>query len=279
MNESDQPVQITSEIGPWAMVPIWVLDKKLSGGELATYVALRSFADRTNNARPYTRTIALRANVSQRTAERAIDRLRELGMIITQRKHRPDGSIAGLSFHLVDRDPGSYGARAVSVPPVTGVGTPPVTGDGTLPSRVTEQEHTSEHTSKNTPGKQEPARASDVGTPLAVAPSVRPSGSTPTEDELRADEEVRRESGSRRTSMLVAQVLEANRGRLSIAPDSLGRLLRTAMDNSVPPWVIRRAVTAVLEAGDDLAPWTLQKAVAKVTKPAPRSGWSYVEGQ
>jgi len=107
MSNTDHPDdieggEVTSEYGPFAMVPIWVLNVGLKGAELAVYVALRSFADRGRRAHPRVRTIAQRAGVNQRTAERAIDRMRDLGLITTERIYREDGGVAGCNYSLRD---------------------------------------------------------------------------------------------------------------------------------------------------------------------------------
>jgi len=51
---SGEPVGVTTESGPWGMVPVWVLGLGLSGSELAVYVALRSYADRSRACFPLT---------------------------------------------------------------------------------------------------------------------------------------------------------------------------------------------------------------------------------
>lgn len=96
---------VRSQAGAWAMVPVWVLSKGLTGGELATYVSLRSFADRSGEAHPSFRTVAERAGLSVKTVEKAVSRLRDLGLLRTTRRYRPDGSIAGCDYVLVDVDP------------------------------------------------------------------------------------------------------------------------------------------------------------------------------
>lgn len=102
---------VNSEVGPWGLVPVWVLTYKLSGAELATYIALRSFSGARLGAAdeqdifPRVGVVAERACVSQRTAERAITKLRELGLLISTRRHDGNGYVKGCHYFLVDLDP------------------------------------------------------------------------------------------------------------------------------------------------------------------------------
>lgn len=100
---------VRSQVGPWSMVPTWILGIGLSGSELVVYVALRSFADRDGEAHPHFSSIAERAGVSVRSVERAIARFRTLGILATTRRYRADGGLAGLTFRMVDVMPEHLG--------------------------------------------------------------------------------------------------------------------------------------------------------------------------
>lgn len=140
-------ITVTSQTGPHAWVPVWVLTMGLSGAELAVYVALRSYADRRGDAHPKVRSIAARAGVSERTAERAIARMRELDLVQTTRIHRPDGSVAACRYWLRDIPPGA----TQTPPPDEDVATPPDEDVATPPTRMSEQEHTNELTKELPP--------------------------------------------------------------------------------------------------------------------------------
>jgi len=101
-NESGR---VTSQIGPSAFVPVWTL-KYLKGAEVAVYVALRSFADREGYGYPRTKTIAERAGVAVNTVRNAIQKMRSHNLLTTSERRRPDGSLAGLDYFLIDVDPG-----------------------------------------------------------------------------------------------------------------------------------------------------------------------------
>lgn len=104
-DEDDEGGRVTSEVGPLAIVPVWVLTKKLTPAELVTYVALRSFADRARGAYPRTETIAKRANLAVGTVRNAVQSLRKKGLISTTPRYRADKSLAGLDYRMFDIDP------------------------------------------------------------------------------------------------------------------------------------------------------------------------------
>ncbi|GGM27495.1 hypothetical protein GCM10011608_10330 [Micromonospora sonchi] len=144
---------ISSQVGPWGMVPAWVLlvkdskGKGLSGADLRVYVALRTFADRWGAAFPHVPTIAARADVTARTAEKSITRLRDLGLLTSKRRYRADGSISGCDYVLRDIPPSpdevenAEGVPSIStVPPGEADGTPRPDGR----SNNTPPEHTRE---------------------------------------------------------------------------------------------------------------------------------------
>lgn len=141
--------RITSQVGPWAMVPVWVL-KHLKAGDIAVYVALRSFADQDGAAYPRQKVIAERAGMSESATKRAIQRMRDKGLLTSTHRYREDGSISGCDYLLTDLEPvenhpvlsggSGVGERGGSGVHATGV-----------VAWVSEQEHTTEHPRLNTP--------------------------------------------------------------------------------------------------------------------------------
>jgi hypothetical protein len=120
---TDTSNRVTSQCGPWAMVPVWVLSVGLSGAELAVYVALRSYADRHGEARPHVRTIATRAGVSERTAARAIATMRDKRLLRTTKVYGHNGATLGCDYHLRDVPPDE-----ADTPPPDEADTPPRRG-------------------------------------------------------------------------------------------------------------------------------------------------------
>jgi hypothetical protein len=98
---------VTSQIGPFAVIPVWCLTVGLTGSELATLVALRSFANGSGDAWPMVRTIAQRAGVSENTVKKAVATLRTKGMITTTLRYYETGCCAGSTYHLTDVQPPS----------------------------------------------------------------------------------------------------------------------------------------------------------------------------
>lgn len=133
MADPDEPLQVSTQIGGFAIVPIWVLGVGLTGAELAVYVSLRSFADRQGRAFPHIPTIAARANVTDRTVFRALARFRDLGLVRT-RQVMQGNEVVGSRYWLRDvpldfeEGPGADWpgeSDSVSPPPLTGETPPP----------------------------------------------------------------------------------------------------------------------------------------------------------
>lgn len=163
MTADDDTTTVSTQIGQFAWVPVWVLNLDLKGAELAVYVALRSYANADRDARPSVKKIADRAGVHKSTAESAITKFRRMGLIETTRRYRTDGSISGCDYHLFDlmpealRDTKRGGASPqTGTPPPTG--TPPAT-DGGVPRPRREQEQTNEQTSSSESSPPENSRA------------------------------------------------------------------------------------------------------------------------
>lgn len=132
MQESSNTDTAATPAGPWAMVPIWVLDpdqylpavdpamlkdgddKPLNGTDMRVYVALRSFAGPDGRCWPNIRTVAERANVGKSTAEKSIGKMRRVGLLASETRYRGDGSISGCVYHLRNDPPMASGAPADS---------------------------------------------------------------------------------------------------------------------------------------------------------------------
>lgn len=155
VRDSTSQDTLGSQVGPWAMVPVWVMSMDLTPGEFKVYVALRSFCDRNGHCFPKMRTVADRANLGISAVRNAVQKLRKLGLLTTAEVRRSaDGGLSHLQYRLVDLDP-----RAWKVEPTGSQdGGTPVTStsegstSGEVPpslSQVT-QEHTSEHPKEDT---------------------------------------------------------------------------------------------------------------------------------
>jgi hypothetical protein len=135
---------VTTDIGQFAMIPVWVFEMDLTPGEFVVYAVLRSFADgRGDGAKPFINTIAERGHVSRGLVEKTITKLSRLGMVQITHRKRADGSFTASSYHLVSVKP-SGGS-----PTHVGEGSP--THVGEVPHPRTYQEQTSEQTTVTRP--------------------------------------------------------------------------------------------------------------------------------
>lgn len=137
---------LVTETGAWAYVPQWILRYKLNGSEMRTYVALRTYANQQGVAWPKVKTLAERAYVDVSTAEKAISKLRNLGLLTTTVRRRDDGTVYACTYMLRDTDPGLVGGQTRETE-----GQVTRETEGHSPAKRREQEHTREHTSGNTP--------------------------------------------------------------------------------------------------------------------------------
>lgn len=197
------PGRVFSQIGPWAMVPIWVLDpakylpgadpaklkpgdeKPLSGAELRVFISMRSFADaRSGHLNPFVRTLAERAGLAMNTTEKAIAKFKRLGWLVTKRRYRPDGSIYRCDYFLRDTCP----APGEGVPSKWREGYP---RDGGNPSLEMEgaKNRPDEHTTRTNQGSDQ----SSTTTSGRFAPSSGGGAKVPKQrswDDLDRDQNV-----------------------------------------------------------------------------------------
>lgn len=115
MSAPGEDIAISSELGDFrfGIVPDWVLlakdkdGKGLSGADLRVYISMRTFANKGREAYPKVKTIAERADVTVRTAEKSISRLRTMGLIVSRRWYRDEAKkeIGGCHYKMLDFDP------------------------------------------------------------------------------------------------------------------------------------------------------------------------------
>ena len=103
--DDGQQIPVTTQMGPFGIVPAWVLSYELSGSEFKVYISIRSYANADRECWPTTKAIAERACVARGTARNAIQRFRRLGLISTENRYRVDGSFGGHLYVLADINP------------------------------------------------------------------------------------------------------------------------------------------------------------------------------
>jgi DNA-binding transcriptional ArsR family regulator len=127
-----------SQIGPYAMVPIWVLKATKEATAVHLYAVLSRYANRERRAWPKHERLADDLGVSERSLRRALKVLRDVGAIVSRPRRRPDGVVDGTEYLLMalpDKRPpvaasGQGWPVAETDPPATGgrSGRPPVAG-------------------------------------------------------------------------------------------------------------------------------------------------------
>lgn len=105
-SEENPRVKVTSQVGPAAWVPAWVI-AYCTGADMNVYVALRSYADRSGEAHPRMSTIANRACVALKTTEKSIQKFRKYKLLTTKEVFRAGGGLDGWEYRLTDLDPGT----------------------------------------------------------------------------------------------------------------------------------------------------------------------------
>lgn len=260
--------EVITEIGPWAMVPVWVLAKGLKPATLVTYVALRSFADQRGGAYPRAETIAERAHLAVGTVRNGIQELRAKGLLTTTERRRADGSLAGLVYKLFDVDPspnqgaeprrkgGKPGPKPGTQNPRSKAGTssnvPPSTEAAGTPTNAggvhqVMQGGAPTNAPKNTPGEH------SIGTPSEPASQVR-----------RSDPDVDLPDGQITIT-----------GEIEKAPDRQVKVLHDTAMGIGRDWVGFRkekgCPVVMRSTGDPIA------AVAKLVLPALQAGYTDLE--
>lgn len=98
---------IRGQIGPFAIVPLWLLQAcdDAHAIRLYAYLSARWGSREGGSIHPKVSTLALDLKSSERAIHRALDGLRDVGAIQTTKRRRLDGSVAGLDFVIIQADP------------------------------------------------------------------------------------------------------------------------------------------------------------------------------
>lgn len=105
-HEASDAIEIRDQSGdPFTAVWNWLLDRRdLSGTEKLVWIALRSYAG-FREIRPSVQSVARRAGVSIRTAQRTVVALTGKGLLRVERRSRPDGGFATNRYTLLPSPP------------------------------------------------------------------------------------------------------------------------------------------------------------------------------
>lgn len=111
-------MRVTSDVGPWSVVPEWVLDAEVSDRAVRLYALLGRYADNHGKAFPLRRTLAERLRCSVNSLDRAVRELIAAGALVVTQRRTDQGDLTSSLYTLI------------TVPPV-GRGTPTSGATGT----------------------------------------------------------------------------------------------------------------------------------------------------
>ena len=140
-------IEIRDQSGE-AFTPVWnwLLDRQdLSAMEKLVWITLKSYAG-CPEIRPTVQTLAKRAGVSIRTAQRCIEVLSRKGLVRAERRYRPDGGFAANRYILLPSARKTEAANPASTPRChngtpPGVKMTPTRGVGMTPPQVSDCHH------------------------------------------------------------------------------------------------------------------------------------------
>lgn len=145
-------ISTRSQMGQFAMVPVWVMSMDLTPNEFRIYTAIRSFSNMAGTCWPRMRTISDRARCSIKAVQNAVQKFRRLGLVSTVKIFNKDNDgLDRLEYHLADLDPREWDVRPRTKTPATcRDGGVPHTGERVSPAQGTHKQ-TNEQTKKTPP--------------------------------------------------------------------------------------------------------------------------------
>ena len=127
---SDKNSRVISDLGPFSLVPRWVLDADVSDGAVRLYALLGDYADRHGECWPGRATLAERLRTSRATVDRRVTELEEAGALQVRRRGGKPGEAWSSNLYLLRRLPPSSTDEAT--PSSTGGPSPSSTGGASL---------------------------------------------------------------------------------------------------------------------------------------------------
>jgi hypothetical protein len=103
---AEQDAGLTSQIGPFAIVPLWLFERCRNARALQVYGFISArYANSANLAWPRLPVLAKGLGVTSRTIQDSIDILVAVGALKAERRKRSDGSLAGFQFEVIQVAP------------------------------------------------------------------------------------------------------------------------------------------------------------------------------
>jgi hypothetical protein len=91
---------LRTQVGPFVMVPTWVLETCRDARAVQLYGVLAKFANREGRAWPSKASLMREMSVSARTLDRAVAALKRIRALDVELKHRGDGAVIGCDYIL-----------------------------------------------------------------------------------------------------------------------------------------------------------------------------------
>lgn len=251
-HEASDAIEIRDQSGdPFTAVWNWLLDRRdLSGTEKLVWIALRSYAG-FREIRPSVQSVARRAGVSIRTAQRTVVALTGKGLLRVERRSRPDGGFATNRYTLLPSPPPQREITETRRQPVTcppGVMVTPPPGD-TLTSPQVPQRH---HIEKIKPIKKTTTTPCRFSRPERRDDSVIDKGAKETSRRDIIDEMLRGTVLAAANPTAVARAAKKyrrNTMEVAVAIDALDQQYRKSQRPIEDPTSL---ITAVLKDGMEL---------------------------
>lgn len=93
-------MRVTSDVGPWSIVPEWLLDTEVSDRAVRLYATLGRYADRNGESFASRRTLASRLRCSVDSVDRAARELIGAGALSISARTAEDGNQTTNLYHL-----------------------------------------------------------------------------------------------------------------------------------------------------------------------------------
>lgn len=93
------------DVGPFTIVPEWLLNMNPSGEAIIAYCRLGIHANKDGACWPSVKTLAAEMGITERSVQRRINELESLGAVLVSPRKRPDGSLTSNAYFVVRADP------------------------------------------------------------------------------------------------------------------------------------------------------------------------------
>lgn len=122
---------LRAQIGPFIVIPFWLLERCRDARAVQLYAVLAKYANRERRAWPKRAELLTQLNASPRSLARAIAALKDLGALDVVIKHRQsDGAVIGADYVLIQEEPKPAAATSQSATDGIQASDTPIETDG-----------------------------------------------------------------------------------------------------------------------------------------------------